>query len=248
MKLTLILFAFFLNSFYPATIKAEEKIDSSSNQIEKSLKGEKSEKSESESNRIHIVQVGDTITSISKFYSIKKELIIKMNNLKDENYIYIGQNLKISDKKQVPEKINEYQGKYHLVQKGENLTQIASKYGLELKYLKTINNVKDQDSIEVGSKLFLTNNKAATYSKTKEDFQFKSEDNKNYGPITIQQNELEEVSGRKILNVLNQSNKKLIISIDCETKNLDVRIPYRKWRGWEPAEEEFEKRLLNDFC
>ena len=57
-----------------------------------------------------------------------------------------------------------------------------------------------------------------------------------------------KISGRKILNVLNQNNKKLIISINCDRKELDVRIPYRKWRGWRPAEKEFEKNLIMDFC
>ena len=55
-----------------------------------------------------------------------------------------------------------------------------------------------------------------------------SKKSKNYGPLTIQQTELKEVSSRKILNALNQNNKKVIISIKCATKDLDVRIPGRK--------------------
>ena len=54
------------------------------------------------------------------------------------------------------------------------------------------------------------------------------------------------ISNNKI--VLNKDNKKVIVSIKCETKNLDVRIPGRKWRGGEPPKEEFEKNLINDFC
>ena len=34
---------------------------------------------------IHVVKKGDTLSSISKKYSIKKESIIKVNNLLDEN-------------------------------------------------------------------------------------------------------------------------------------------------------------------
>ena len=75
-----------------------------------------------------------------------------------------------------------------------------------------------------------------------------NKEKKTYGPITTQQNRLEEEEGRKILNALNQNNKKVIISIKCETKDLDVRIPGRKWRGWIPAKEQFEKNLINDFC
>ena len=56
------------------------------------------------------------------------------------------------------------------------------------------------------------------------------------------------MKGRKILNVLNKENKKLILSINCDTNELDVRIPGKKWKGSQPAKEEFEKNLINDFC
>ena len=59
---------------------------------------------------------------------------------------------------------------------------------------------------------------------------------------------MKKVKGRKILYVTNQENKKLILSIKCNKNELDVRIPGRKWRGWEPAKEEFEKSLISDFC
>ena len=248
MKLTFILLAFIFNFFNPNFIKAEEIIDSSNNQIEKSTKVKSTNNEISDFKKIHIVQVGDTITSISNFYSIKKDLIIKLNNLTDENYIYVGQNLKISDPSQESKNNN-----YHIVQKGESLTEISTKYGLNFKELIEINNLKNPDSLEVDSKLILrknniNNQKVNTSIKEEKINQFISKKIKKYGPLTTQQTELEEESGRKILNALNQNNKKVIISIKCETKDLDVRIPGRKWRGWIPAKEQFEKNLINDFC
>ena len=71
---------------------------------------------------------------------------------------------------------------------------------------------------------------------------------KIYGPIIIQSKTYEDIKGRKVLNVLNQENKKLILSINCEIDELDVRRPGRKWMGSKPAKEEFEKNLINDFC
>ena len=71
---------------------------------------------------------------------------------------------------------------------------------------------------------------------------------KIYGPIVIQSKSYETNKGRKILNVLNQENKKLILSINCDTNELDVRIPGRKWMGSKPAKEEFEVNLIKDFC
>ena len=252
MKLTFILLAFFFNFFNLFFIKAEVTINSSNNQIKNTSKAETNINNESEIKKIHIVKVGDTITNISNLYSIEKEVIIKLNDLKNENNIYVGQNLKIYDPNLITENISN-QNIYHLVQKGENLTEISIKYGLDLKDLIEINNLKDKDSIEVGSKLFLnventSNQKISLITKDNRDKIFISEDKKIYGPIIVGQNELEKVSNRKILNALNQNNNKLIISIKCETKDIDVRIPGRKWRGWMPAKEEFEKNLINDFC
>ncbi len=252
MKLKFILFAFIINFFNPNFIKAEEIIDSSNNQIENTTKVESINNEIADLKTIHIVQVGDTITSISNLYSIKKDFIIRLNNLKDENYIYVGQNLKISDSIQ-ENRNDEDKYNYHIVQKGENLTEISNKYGLNIKYLIEINNLKNPDSLEVGSKLSLRkrniHNQKITPLNIKEGInQMISKENKTYGLITTQQNELEEVSGRKILNAINQDNKKVIISIKCETKDLDVRIPGRKWRGWMPAKVEFEENLINDFC
>ena len=251
MRLTFILFAFFFNFFNPIIIKAEEIIDSSNNQIENTFGVGSPFKADSEFKKIHIVKEGDTITSISKLYSIKKDLIINLNDLKDQDYIFVGQNLKISDTNQITEN-NATQNIYHLVLKGENLTEISVKYGLELKYLIEINNLKDQDSIEVGSKIFLSENnttkqKISAVAKNEGD-KIINGDTKTYGLITTYQNKLKEFNDRKILNALNQNKKKLIISLKCETKELDVRTPGRKWRGWIPAKEEFEKNLINDFC
>ena len=253
MKLTFILFALIINFFNPNFIKAEEIIDSSNNQIESTTNVKSTNNEISDIKKIHIVQVGDTITSISNLYSIKKDFIIKLNNLKDENYIYVGQNLKIYNSSQENKPNKDINNSYHLVQKGESLTEISTKYGLNFKELIEINNLKNPDSLEVGSKLFLREkniqNQKITNSIEEENINtFLSKKSKNYGPLTIQQTELKEVSSRKILNALNQNNKKVIISIKCATKDLDVRIPGRKWRGWIQAKEEFEKNLINDFC
>ena len=253
MKLTFILFAFIINFFNTNFIKAEEIIDSSNNQIKNTTKVESSNNEISDFKKTHIVQVGDTITSISNLYSIKKDFIIKLNNLKDENYIYVGQNLKIYDSSQENKPNKDIKNSYHLVQKGESLTEISTKYGLNFKELIKINNLKNPDSLEVGSKLFLSekninNQEVNTSLKEEKINQFISKESKKYGPLTTQQTELEEGSGRKFLNALNQNNKKVIISIKCATKDLDVRIPGRKWRGWIPAKEKFEKDLINDFC
>ena len=120
-------------------------------------------------------------------------------------------------------------------------------------YLIEINNLNNPDSIKVGDKLLLTKNNPISSEnnqiiKKKKNSELLELDKQIYGPIIIQSKSYEKIKGRKILNVLNQKNKKLILSINCDTNELDVRIPGRKWRGGKPAKEEFEKKLINDFC
>ena len=157
MKLTFILITLFINFLNPLFIKSEEKVDYNNKKLETKIKKESLINNNSKLNKIHIVQVGETISSISKLYSVDKNLIIKLNNLKDENYIYVGQNLIISNQK-LPRETNLKNKKrtiYHTVKNGENLTEISNIYKIKLEYLIEINNLKDPDSIEVGKKLII---------------------------------------------------------------------------------------------
>ena len=249
MKLVFLVIAILINFFNPSLIKSEEKINLEKTKIE-NIANKEPINENNNGEKIHIVKTGDTISSISKTYSISKDLIIKLNKLKNENYIYVGQNLIISESTEnIPKQLGLINN-YHIVQIGENLTDISSKYNLNLGYLIKINNLKNPDSIEVGEKLFLGKNDP----NNSENYQIiiNNEllelDKQIYGPIIIQSQSYDKIKGKKVLNVLNKENKKLILSINCDSNELDVRIPGRKWMGGQPAKEEFEKNLINDFC
>ena len=253
MKFVFLVIAIIINFFNHSLINSEEMIDSKNNIIENIEKEESITEDKTEIRKIHIVKVGDTISSISKLYSINKDLIIKWNNLKNENYIFVGQNLIISDFTENSIKQSKLINDYHTVQVGENLTEISNKYNLNLEYLVEINNLKNPDSIKVGENLLLTKNISNSSEnnqiiQNKKNIELLDLDKQIYGPIIIQDKSYEKIKGRKILNVLNKENKKLILSINCDTNELDVRIPGKKWKGSQPAKEEFEKDLINDFC
>ena len=254
MKFIFIIIAIFINFFNHSFIKSEEKIDSAKkNKIETIARKESINEEKTEIKKIHIVKSGDTISSISKFYSINKDLIIKLNNLKDENYIFIGQNLIISESSENSAKQSDLINNYHIVQIGENLTEISNKYNSKVIDLIEINNLNNPNSIKVGQKLFLskkdpTSSDNYQINKNKKNNELLEFDKQIYGPLVIQSKSNETSKNRKVLNVLNQENKKLILSINCNTNELDVRIPGRKWMGSKPAREEFEENLINDFC
>jgi len=243
MKLTFLVILIFINFFNYSLIKSEENID----------KKESFTEDKNKIKKIHIVKIGDTVTSISKYYSINKDLIIKLNNLKDENYIFVGQNLIISKSAENFEQKSDLINDYHIVQLGENLTEISNKYDLKVIDLIEINNLNNPDSIKVGQKLLLSKNDLSS----SDDYQITNNERSNellkldkkiYGPIVIQSKSYESSKGRKVLNVLNQENKELILSINCDKNEINVRIPGRKWMGGKPAKEEFEKNLIKDFC
>ena len=155
MKVAFLVIAIFINFFNQSLIKSEEKIFSEKNKIEDIARRESITKEKTEIKKIHIVKSGDTISSISKLYSINKDLIIKLNNLKDENYIFVGQNLIISKSSENYTKQSDLINKYHIVQPGENLTEISNKYDLKVIDLIEINNLNNPDSIKIGQKLIL---------------------------------------------------------------------------------------------
>ncbi len=252
MKFAFLVIAIFINFFSHSLIKSEE-IFSAKNKIENFAKKESINEEKTVIKKIHIVKSGDTLSSISKLHSINKDLIIKLNKLKDENYIFVGQNLIISESTENLTKQSDLINNYHIVQTGENLTEISNKYNLKVIDLIEINNLNNPDSIKVGQKLIIrkedtinSENYETTENKKNNDLLVL--DKKIYGPIIIQSKSYKDIKGRKVLDVLNQENKKLIISINCETNELDVRIPGGKWMGSKPAKEEFENNLINDFC
>ena len=253
MKFVFLVITLFINFFNQSLLRSEERINSEENKIENIVRKESIAEEKTEIKKIHIVKSGDTISSISKFYSINKDLIIKLNKLKDENYIFVGQNLIISKPTENSTKESDLINNYHIVQTGENLTEISSKYMLNLEYLIEINNLNNPDSIKVGQKLLLSKNKpisSGKYQKIKnmKNNELIESEKLIYGPLTIENKSFKKSKGKTILNVLNQENKKLILLINCEKNELDIRVPGRKWIGGEPAREEFEKNLINDFC
>ncbi|WKV10687.1 muramidase family protein [Marivirga harenae] len=97
---------------------------------------------------VHVVDLGETIYSISKQYGVTQSEIIELNNLKDNN-IAVGQKLivkaKAQEKKEEP--ANQYQTPsvqtFHNAKKGETYKKLAEMYGLQESKLRKWNKFKD---------------------------------------------------------------------------------------------------------
>ncbi|MBP8626796.1 MAG: LysM peptidoglycan-binding domain-containing protein [Syntrophorhabdales bacterium] len=89
----------------------------------------------------HIVKKGETLTSISSKYGINKAAIMKANNMQTEK-VYADMRLKLVKYNDIKKKKATITYRYHIVKKGETLTSISSKYGMDVKRLKSVNNLK----------------------------------------------------------------------------------------------------------
>lgn len=117
---------------------------------------------------IYRVKSGDSLISIAKKFRVSVKSIKRWNKLYKNKYIYPGQKIVIYKKvrirrpKVVPMNV-KYLKKllrrkvyrryvYHIVREGESLIKIAKKYGISVKQLKRMNNLKS-NKIFVGQRL-----------------------------------------------------------------------------------------------
>lgn len=125
----------------------------------------------------HIIKPGETISSLSRIYHVKKDDIFKLNNLNDRTVLHIGQKIIVPTGKSSPaaetptsapivaNKISTQNSdkKKHLVVAGDNLSRIARQYHVSEQQIKEWNGLKN-DIIRAGSYLIVSD--AAITEKT----------------------------------------------------------------------------------
>ncbi len=108
--------------------------------------------------KVHVVQSGETLYSISKKYEITIEDLRGWNNLNDSNGLSIGQQLYISEVNQIqkdqatPSETAEIGFILHQVKVGETLYQIARDYHATIKQLMEWNE-KSDFNLRIGEEL-----------------------------------------------------------------------------------------------
>jgi membrane-bound lytic murein transglycosylase D len=92
-----------------------------------------------EAGGVHVVRKGETLAGISSRYGIAVASLKSENNLKTDK-VYPNMKLRLAShaRKKQPGGV-----KYHVVKKGETLSAISSKYGVDVSDLKSENNLKN---------------------------------------------------------------------------------------------------------
>jgi len=94
---------------------------------------------------VYVVKRGDILEQIAGRHGTTMKALLKTNNLKSKNRIYVGQKLKIPTRHSVP--------LVYVVKRGDNLDSIAVKHGTTIRALMKINRIRSRNRIYVGQKL-----------------------------------------------------------------------------------------------
>jgi LysM repeat protein len=99
---------------------------------------------------IHVVRWGETLYLIARQYGTTTQAIANANNLRNLNFVYAGQRLVI------PTGGSASPGggtSPYVVQRGDTLRTIASRYGTTVSYLSSLNGLGNPNFIWVGQRL-----------------------------------------------------------------------------------------------
>lgn len=98
---------------------------------------------------IHVVQRGETLSYIALRYGTSVEALARANGIADLDLIFVGQRLTIPT-------ISHITGQIHIVQRGETLLSIASRYGTSVEVLAQANGIADLNLIYEAQQLIVS--------------------------------------------------------------------------------------------
>lgn len=100
---------------------------------------------------VYTVKRGDTLSEIAEKYSVRVNELKRLNSL-SKNTVYVGQKIKLSGSAKTQTKKSQY----HKVKSGDTLSEIAEKYNLSTKKLKSLNKLRSEN-IRLGQRLKISN-------------------------------------------------------------------------------------------
>ncbi len=103
---------------------------------------------------VHIVQPGQTLSSIAARYGTSVSALMRANGLSNPNFIWVGQRLVVpSAGGGNPSGGSSSGGGVHVVRRGETLSSIAARYGTSVSALMRANGLSNPNWIYVGQRL-----------------------------------------------------------------------------------------------
>ncbi len=206
----------------------------------------------------HKVKRGETLTNIANIYKISQAELISLNQIKNSNYLYYGQTLKLPQNAVVPNNgmtqgtaITTSNSSYHVVKKGQTLTQVSKAYKIPIEKIIQINEIKNPNNLPAGKKLLL---KEKTNSTPKNLISNNNNSNpskslfRSYGPLQIDWSKWHLMGGSYVTPTLNKEGQALYLAVNCSVKKINATGANGSWKQWSQPVHKFEKDLLKDLC
>ena len=99
---------------------------------------------------VHVVKSGETLSAIARMYGTTTTAIAQANSITNPSLIRTGQRLRIPG---ASGPVQSTGGRTYIVQRGDNLSRIAAKYGTTVAAIVKANNLKNASLIYAGQKL-----------------------------------------------------------------------------------------------
>jgi peptidoglycan lytic transglycosylase D len=117
---------------------------------------------------IHTIHSGETLSHLSKRYHVGIAVITKVNKIKKNTLLQIGQKIKIplngKSKKNGKKKVRKAKAPKtvrHIVKRGDSLWEIARRYKTDVRIIKSLNKLGD-NGLKVGQELVVVPSKLAS--------------------------------------------------------------------------------------
>lgn len=102
------------------------------------------------SNSIYIVKSGDTLSRIALNYNTTVNRLVQLNNIKNRNLIYPGQQIIVDSEESIVNIPNSCGKIIYKIQRGDTLSQLAIKYRSTVQEIATLNNIANPNLIYTG--------------------------------------------------------------------------------------------------
>jgi len=108
--------------------------------------------------KIYIVRRGDTLSQISLRFGVSIRTLMRVNNIRNANLIYAGQRLRIpvsgsTTNNNSGSSSSSKSYRIYTIRRGDTLSGIAARFGVSVRTLQKVNNIRNPRLIYAGAKL-----------------------------------------------------------------------------------------------
>tara|TARA_Y100001968_G_scaffold60404_1_gene51304 strand:- start:273 stop:1124 length:852 start_codon:yes stop_codon:yes gene_type:complete len=184
---------------------------------------------------------GDTLYKIARDYKVNLKDIISLNNLSIDSYLKPNQIIllpkgSIYKKKISTENIKSIRKKvfYHKTSNTEDISTISKLHRVSIEEINNLNKLNSSVKIKPNIKLKLRENKSSKWLK--------------YGSLMINWSDWTYFNGNYVANAKTKNNRSFFLAVSCKKRVLNNTLNNSYWTSWYFPDNDFEYKLINDFC